>query len=110
MTDDSTLPVASPTFPRTQVRHDEAARRYTLWLDDETVGLADYVVTPHEVRFTHTEIDPRHRRQGLAGILIEYALDDWRTRSNLTVVPQCPYVARWVDDHAEYQDLLTRGR
>jgi predicted GNAT family acetyltransferase len=94
---------------RTQIRHEPALARYTLRLDGENVGLADYQATAREVRFTHTEIDPAHRDQGLAAILIEHALDDVRTRTGLRVVAECPYVAAWIDDHAEYQDLLTRG-
>jgi predicted GNAT family acetyltransferase len=94
---------------RTQVRHEPALARYTLWLDGENVGLADYEATAGQVRFTHTEIDPAHRGQGLADILIEQALDDVRTRTDLPVVAECPYVSAWIDDHAEYQDLLTRG-
>lgn len=92
------------------MRHEPALARYTLWLDGRNVGLADYSTTGREVRFTHTEVDPTRRRQGLAGILIEQALDDVRTRTNLTVVADCPFVAHWIDGHAEYQDLLTRGR
>lgn len=93
-----------------QVRYEPAHARYTLWQDGEPVGFADYVETGREVRFTHTEIDPAHREQGLASVLIEGALDDVRTRTTLPVVAQCPYVAKWIDEHAEYQDLLTRGR
>jgi predicted GNAT family acetyltransferase len=33
-----------------------------------------------------------------------------RVRTTLSVVAECPYVAKWIDEHAEYQDLLTRGR
>jgi predicted GNAT family acetyltransferase len=95
---------------RTRVRHEPALARYTLWLDGENVGLADYVATGRQMRFTHTEIDPAHRNEGLASILIEHALDDVRTRTDLPVVAECPYVAEWIDEHAEYQDLLTRGR
>jgi predicted GNAT family acetyltransferase len=94
---------------RTQVRHEPALARYTLWLDGENVGLTDYVATGRQVRFTHTEVDPAHRHEGLASVLIEQALDDVRTRTDLPVVAECPYVAAWIDDHAEYQDLLTRG-
>ncbi|MDH6235577.1 GNAT family N-acetyltransferase [Cryobacterium sp. CG_9.6] len=111
MTEDLS-PVTAPTAPvsqRTEVRHNTATLRYTLWLDGEPVGLADYILTPTTVRFTHTEIDPRHRRQGLASILIEHALTDVCTHTSLRVIPQCPYVARWIDEHAEYQDLLIRG-
>ena len=74
------------------------------------VGLLDYVVSGHEIRFTHTEVNPAKRRSGLASILVEQALDDVRTRTSLPVVADCPYVASWIDKHAEYQDLLVRGR
>lgn len=98
----------SPTH--TQVRHEPALARYTLWLDGENVGFADYAVTGRGVRFTHTEVDPARRGQGLEGILIEHALDDVHTRTGLPVVADCPHVAGWIDEHAEYQDLITRGR
>lgn len=101
----------SSAEPRSLVfRHEPALARYTLELADTTVGFADYEVSGTEVLFTHVEVDPTHRGEGLAGILVEQALDDVRTRTTLTVVPVCPYVVRWIDLHAEYQDLLTRGR
>ena len=33
-----------------------------------------------------------------------------RERTDLTVVAVYPYVVAWIDKHAEYQDLLTRGQ
>lgn len=95
---------------RTQVRHEPALARYSLWLDGENVGLADYVATGRHIRFTHTEVDPEQRGRGLAGILIERALDNVRLRSDLPVVADCSFTAHWIDTHAEYHDLLTRGR
>jgi predicted GNAT family acetyltransferase len=92
-----------------EVVHDADASRYTLWLDGEPAGLADYRVEGDTIRFTHTEVDPAKRDHGLAGILVEQALDDVRTRTDLTVVAECPFVAGWIDQHAEYQDLLSRG-
>jgi predicted GNAT family acetyltransferase len=94
----------------TEVVHEPDLARYTLWLDGEPAGLADYRIVGEEIRFTHTEVDPAKRDHGLAGILIEQALDDVRVRTDLTVVAACPYVADWVDHHVEYQDLLSRGR
>ncbi|WP_244248114.1 N-acetyltransferase [Rathayibacter sp. VKM Ac-2801] len=41
-----------------EVRHDEDSSRYTLWLDGETVGVADYAVRGRDVVFLHTEIAP----------------------------------------------------
>jgi predicted GNAT family acetyltransferase len=94
---------------RTRVRHEPALARYTLWLDGEAVGMTDYVATKRAFHFTHTEMDPSHRGEGLAGILIEQALDDVRQRTTLPVIADCPYVSDWIDRNAEYQDLLTRG-
>jgi predicted GNAT family acetyltransferase len=91
------------------VRHEPALARYTIWRGGEPVGLTDYAISGHEVRFTHTEVNPIYRHEGLASILVEFALDDVRERTTLRVVAQCPYVHRWIDEHAEYQDLLTRG-
>ncbi|TFD46378.1 N-acetyltransferase [Cryobacterium frigoriphilum] len=111
MTKSTPTPVTTPpTTSGAVVRHDESCSRYTLLLGDQTVGLADYSVSGRNIHFTHTEVDPARRGNGLASILIEQALDDTRTRTDLTVVPDCPYVAHWIDRHAEYHDLLTRGR
>ncbi|WP_104082213.1 GNAT family N-acetyltransferase [Cryobacterium sp. Y11] len=93
-----------------EVRHEPGQSRYTVWLGDDSVGLADYVTTKTAVHFTHTEVDPVRRARGLASILVEQALDDVRVRSDLPVVADCSYAAHWIDTHAEYQDLLTRGR
>ncbi|QYF73483.1 GNAT family N-acetyltransferase [Cryobacterium sp. PAMC25264] len=93
-----------------RVEHEPEVSRYTLWQDGEPVGLADYRIEGEELRFTHTEVDPARRDHGLASILVEGALDDVRTRTDFTVVAECPFVAEWIDSHAEYQDLLSRGR
>ena len=58
-----------------EVRHDEDSSRYTLWLDGETVGVADYAVRGRDVVFLHTEIAPEHRHEGLGETLVEAALD-----------------------------------
>jgi predicted GNAT family acetyltransferase len=93
-----------------KVVHEPDLSRYTLWLDGEPAGLADYQMMGEEIRFTHTEVNPAKREHGLAGILVEHALNDVRTRTDLTVVAACPFVAGWIDQHAEYQDLLSRGK
>ena len=91
------------------VEHEPDLSRYTLWQDGEPVGLADYRMVGQEMQFTHTEVNPAKRDHGLASILVEQALDDVRTRTDFTVVAACPFVAEWIDSHAEYQDLLVRG-
>ena len=45
------------------------------------------------------------RGQGVGAELVRQALDDVRAGGGL-VVPQCWYVARFIDEHPEYADLL----
>ncbi len=93
---------------RVQVHHEEDQSRYTVVLNEQIVGVADYFRTAHAVHFTHTEVDREQRQLGLASILVEQALMDVRSRTALPVVPDCSYVARWIDRHHDYQFLLTR--
>jgi hypothetical protein len=57
------------------------------------------------VIFPHTVIEPSMRGQGLGARLVQGALDDVRA-SGRRIEPRCWYVARFVDEHPEYQDLL----
>ncbi|GAA2227284.1 N-acetyltransferase [Herbiconiux moechotypicola] len=93
----------------TSIRNDVRRNRYTIALDDELAGFADYRLEGSRIVFTRTEVDPARRQSGLAGRLVEYALDDVRTSSALTVVPQCTFVAHFIDEHPDYQELVDRG-
>ncbi len=94
---------ASSTDP--VVRHDDAASRYELLVDGEVVAYADHRAVGEGVEvFPHTVTDPAHRGNGYAGILVQAAMDDVRARG-ARVVPQCWYVAQWLDQHPDYADL-----
>jgi uncharacterized protein len=93
----------------TLIRNESRQNRYTIALDDELAGFADYRVEGSRIIFTRTEVDPSRRQGGLAGQLVEFALDDVRTSGALTVVPQCTYVAHFIDAHPDYQELVDRG-
>ena len=82
--------------------------QYALVEDGETVGFAAYDVVGDEIRFTHTEIEPSRRSGGLGAQLVQGALDDVRAETSRRVVPLCPFVADWVDEHVDYQELLAR--
>ena len=48
---------------------------------------------------------PGRQGEGLGTVLIQGALDDARRRG-LGVIPQCPFVAAYMNDRPETQDLL----
>ncbi len=89
------------------VRHNAPSQRYELFLDGERVGLLDYRATEDALAFVHTEIEPRLRGNGLGAELVRGALDDLRERGR-RVLPVCPFVADFIADHPEYEDLLAQ--
>lgn len=91
-----------------EVKNEHNLSRYSLWIDEELVGVADYVVQDGSIVFTHTEINPNKRHGGLGGVLIQAALDDVATTTSLRVIPACPFVADWIDAHPEYSRLTER--
>ena len=88
-----------------EVRHNPEQSRYEIVQDGRVVGIAEYAVRGDVMVFHHTEIDGRLRGNGLGAQLVQGALDDIRARGH-HIVPTCWYVAEFVDQHAEYADLL----
>jgi predicted GNAT family acetyltransferase len=87
------------------VRNDERSR-YDIVVDDRVVGHTDFRVDGDRHVFVHTEIDPAYRGRDLAERLVTAALDDAR-EAGVRVVPSCPYVAQFIEQHPEYADLVT---
>ena len=79
--------------------------RYELVEDGRTVGIADYYVDGNRVVFPHTVIDTERRGQGLGAELVGAALDQVRD-SGRQVEARCWYVAQFIEEHPQYQDLL----
>jgi predicted GNAT family acetyltransferase len=88
----------------TEVRDNDDESRYELWRDGARAGLSEYRRRGDRVTFLHTEVDPSLRGEGLGEQLVAGALDDVRRRGE-RFVARCPYVARFVTEHPEYQDL-----
>jgi predicted GNAT family acetyltransferase len=93
----------------TEIRNEPDQKRYTITVDGEVAGFADYTIAGGKIVFTRTEVDPSKRQGGLAGQLVQFALDDVRTSGDLAVVPKCSYVAHFIDTHPDYQELVDRG-
>ncbi|HEY3259270.1 MAG TPA: GNAT family N-acetyltransferase, partial [Pseudonocardiaceae bacterium] len=52
---------------------------------------------------------PEFGGRGLAGQLVQHALDDTRRRG-LAVLPFCPYVRGFIARHPEYVDLVPQAQ
>lgn len=79
--------------------------RYELRVGDERVGFIDYRGAGDAVELVHTEVDPTHGGKGYASMLVNFALSDLRDDDS-RVIPTCSYVARYIERHPEFADLV----
>ena len=89
-----------------RIVHNPQESRYELYLDDQLASYADYRAKDDHLVFDHTETASHLRGRGLAAELVEWALKDVRKRG-LKVVPQCSFVADFIEAHPEYQRFLS---
>jgi predicted GNAT family acetyltransferase len=87
------------------IRNNEEASQFETTIDGHVALTAYELEEPNRIVFTHTEVPEALSGRGLAGVIVKFALDNAREK-NLTVVPQCAYVASYVKRHPEYEDLL----
>ncbi|MET1058923.1 MAG: GNAT family N-acetyltransferase [Nocardioides sp.] len=87
-----------------EVRDNTDDKRFEAWIDGELCGIAEYRLRPGEIVFTHTEV--LREGQGVGSELARQALDAVRAKGGLKVVPLCPFIKAWIDEHPDYQDLV----
>jgi predicted GNAT family acetyltransferase len=93
----------TPTF-----RDDPDNDRYVAEVAGEVAAFTNYHVVRDDRRlFDHTVTNSGYEGQGVASQLVQFALDDMRAKG-YRIVPQCPFVAGFVDDHPQYEDLVDR--
>jgi predicted GNAT family acetyltransferase len=89
----------------TDVRDAPDRSRYEVTVDGELAGFAEYKDIDGARVFTHTEVFDAFEGKGVGSVLARGALDTVRA-AGTEVVAKCPFIARYIERHAEYQDLL----
>ncbi|MEP6559919.1 MAG: GNAT family N-acetyltransferase [Nakamurella sp.] len=87
------------------VRDEPAKNHFEIWVGDTLAGFTVYLPQGDSYNFTHTEIGDAFGGRGLASVLIKQALDETRSRG-MSVLPNCPFVRRYISRHTEYLDLV----
>ena len=100
MDDDAAPPMVTDNTER---------HRFEITVGGEVAGFAEYARREGEVELTHTVVDDAYEGQGLGSILVSAALDAVRDEG-LLVVPTCPFVAKYLERHDQYADLVAPGR
>ena len=86
------------------VRDNAEKHRFEADLGD-SIAIAEYILTPTKIIFSHTEVPPAHEGKGIGSVLIKAGLASARERG-LKVIPTCPFFASYIKRHPEEQDLL----
>jgi len=68
-------------------------------------GFAAYRRSGDAVVLTHTEVDDAFEGHGVGSRLAQGALDVLREQG-VRVVPSCPFISAYIEDHQEYADLV----
>ncbi|TDU83295.1 hypothetical protein EV138_5757 [Kribbella voronezhensis] len=80
--------------------------RFELHRDEDLVGWLYYTrLRPNRYALRHTEVEPSHQHQGVAGAMVRRVLDEIRTREG-TITAICPFVAEFLSRTSTYADLI----
>lgn len=85
------------------VRHNADENRFEAVVDGG-LAVAEYERRDGQLVFTHTEVPQEARRKGVGDALARAGMEYARAEG-LRVVPRCPFIAKWLSRHPEYQDL-----
>jgi len=91
-----------------KVVHNEAENTFETRIDGRLSKL-DYFQDDKNFVIAHVGVDPEFRGQGVAGKIMEAALEYARVHS-LRVVPMCSYAAHFIRKNPQYMELTDQER
>jgi len=87
-----------------EIRHNQANNRFEAG-ERGSAGFLAYTLAGKEMALTHTEVRLELEGRGIGTALVKTALDFAREQQ-LGVIPQCSFVAAYIQRHQQYLDLL----
>jgi predicted GNAT family acetyltransferase len=88
-----------------EVVNNEAADRFEASVAGKT-ALLTYKRTPREIVFSHAEVPAELEGHGLGSKVVRTSLEFAR-QHGLKVVPLCPFVVWYIQQHQEYAELVS---
>ncbi|MRG59669.1 GNAT family N-acetyltransferase [Agromyces sp. CFH 90414] len=91
-----------------QIVRNEARGRYEVLDEGRVAAVAMFREEPGRVVFTHTVVKPEYEGRGIGSRLARHVLDDAVARGE-EIVPECPFIAAYLERHPEYADSVVRA-
>jgi uncharacterized protein len=86
------------------VHDNDAAQRYEMDVEGK-IAFITYRRSPGLLTLLHAEVPQELSGRGIGSQLARGALELARAQGN-KVIPRCPFIASYVQKHAEFHDLL----
>jgi uncharacterized protein len=88
-----------------EIEHQTDQSRYVLKDGDAIVGVVEYVQDGTSMSLVRAEVPRELRGQGLGAQLVRGTLEAIRDTGGLSVVPVCPYIAKFMMKNSEFRQL-----
>ena len=90
-----------------QLLDNEEAKRYEVHVEG-LVPRIEYIKAKEKIYLTHTEVPRGLEGKGIGSKMVKMVLEDIE-RKDLTLVPLCPFVAKYIKRHPEWKKLVLKG-
>jgi predicted GNAT family acetyltransferase len=91
-----------------EIKHNEANHTFEVWIDGYLSKL-DYIQDAKNFVIAHVGVYPEHRGQGVAGKIVDAALEYAREKG-LRVIPMCSYAAAYIRRNPRHMELTEQER
>lgn len=88
-----------------EISRNDDRGRYEVREGAHVLGFAMFREEPGRVVFTHTVVKPEFEGQGIGSALARHVIEATIADGN-AVVPICPFIAAYLEEHPEYADSV----
>lgn len=88
----------------TDIIHNTDTKHFELQKDGHTAFIS-YQESDDTLIYEHTIVPDALGGQGIGSKLVKYALN-YAREQNKKIIPQCSFVAHYINKHPEYQELV----
>lgn len=91
------------------IKHDEKNQRFFVEIENKESKLKYRKIDENTLDYFSTFVPEELRDKGIAGEITDYALQ-YAKKKNYKIIPSCPFVKSYIDDHPEYQELVIENK
>ena len=91
-----------------EITHNESNHTFEVWIGGHLSKL-DYIEDGKNFVIAHVGVHPELRNQGIAGKIVQTALE-YARKNSLRVIPMCSYAAAYIRRNPQYAELTNQER